>query len=151
MVSVTTIVSSSMSDKARFRALERRRPLDESGGILEESAVMIAVSLTAALALAAQSTQAAPPGAMLLAQAHDRCMTTYAVRLTRTAATDDAIYAEAVAGCKGLKDQLSAGIARDYAPTQAAELTAALESQARPNFLTLLQRIRADRISRAGN
>jgi L-alanine-DL-glutamate epimerase-like enolase superfamily enzyme len=112
---------------------------------------MMAISLIAAAALAAQAAQPAQPSAMVLAQAHDRCMTTYAVRLTRTSATDEAIYAEAIAGCKALKDQLSASIAREYSPAQAAELTGTLETQARPNFLTLLQRIRTDRLSRGGN
>ena len=112
---------------------------------------MIAVSLVAAAALAAQPAQPPQPGAMMLAQAYDRCMATYAVRLTRTAATDDAIFAEAVAGCKAAKDQLVTSIAGEYTPAQAAELTATLEAQARPNFLTLLQRIRTDRLGRAGN
>lgn len=112
---------------------------------------MIVVSLIAVAAFAAQSAQPAQPSAMTLAQAHDRCMTTYAVRLTKTAATDEAIYAEAVAGCKAVQDLLGAAIAKEYTPAQAAELTAMLEAQAKPNFLTLLQRIRTDRLSRAGN
>jgi len=111
---------------------------------------MIAVSLIAA-ALAAQSAEPAEPGAMVLAQAQDRCMATYAVRLTKTSATDEGIYAEAVSGCKDLNGQLIAAIAREYSPAQAAELTAAMEAQAKPNFLKLLQRIRADRLQRAGN
>ena len=108
---------------------------------------MIAIALVAA-AIAAQPAQ---PSTMMLAQAYDRCMATYAVRLTKTAATDEAIYTEAVAGCKALKDQLTAGIGREYAPAQVTELTAAMEAQAKPNFLALLQRIRTDRLSRPGN
>ena len=110
---------------------------------------MTGFSFIAAVALAAQSGQPAQPGAMVLAQAHDRCMTTYAVRLTKTPATDEAIYAEATAGCQALKDKMSASIAREFTPSRAAELTTLLESQAKPNFLTLLQRIRADRLGRA--
>lgn len=113
--------------------------------------MIIALSLIAAAALAGQSAPPAQPSAMALAQAHDRCMTTYAVRLTKTSAADEAIYAEAIAGCKTLKDRLSAGIAREYTPAQAAELTGTLETQAKPNFLALLRRIRTDRLNRAGN
>ncbi|MFC7536148.1 hypothetical protein ACFQPG_02050 [Sphingomonas sp. GCM10030256] len=97
------------------------------------------------------SAQTAQPSAMMLAQAHDRCMTTYAVRLTNTAATDQSIFADATAGCKELKDQLGAAIARDYTPAQATELNAMLEAQAKPNFDKLLQRIRADRAAKPAN
>lgn len=107
----------------------------------------------AALATATQplSAQPAQPDAQLLAQAHDRCMTTYAVRLTKTAATDEAIYSEAVSGCSAVKNALGAAIARDFAVDRAAELAALLEAQAKPNFLALLQRIRTDRLNRVRN
>jgi hypothetical protein len=85
---------------------------------------------------------------MMLAQAQDRCMTTYAVRLTRTSATDEAIYADARSGCGTLASQLHAAIAKEYPADQAAELLATLDAQARPNFMALLQRIRADRAAR---
>lgn len=98
-----------------------------------------------------QPSEPTPPSAMLLAQAHDRCMATHAVRLTRTAATDEEIYAEALEGCKALHEQLGAAVEREYLPEQAAQLTTSLQAQAKPNFLALLQRIRADRAKRAGN
>ena len=78
-------------------------------------------------------------------------MTTYAVRMTMTAATDEAIYADAVSGCSAVKNALGAAIVRDYPADRAAELNALLDAQAKPNFLALLQRIRADRLSRARN
>lgn len=112
---------------------------------------MFTFLLIAAAAVASQPAQAPEPSAAVLAQALDRCMTTHAVRLTRTSATDDAIYTEAAAGCKALNEQLGARIAQEYTPAQAAELTTMLEAQAKPNFLSLLQRIRADRRFRAGN
>jgi hypothetical protein len=124
---------------------ESMKVVQSQGGMM-----MIAVSMVVAAALA-QSVPSNQPSAMLLAQAHDRCMTTYAVRLTKTTAPDDAIYAEAVAGCKAVKDQLATGIAREYPAAQAAELTAMLEAQAKPNFLALVQRIRTDRLGRPGN
>jgi hypothetical protein len=103
--------------------------------------------------LGSQSALAQPaqPSAMMLAQANDRCMTTYAVRMTRTEATDEAIFASAVDGCKDLKGQLYAALDREYAATQASELKAQLDAQAQPNFLILLEKIRAGRAQRAGN
>jgi hypothetical protein len=97
-----------------------------------------------------QPAEVAQPNAMMLAQAHDRCMVGYAVRLTKTSASDEAIYTEAVTGCKGLHEQLGAAVAREYAPEQAAHLTTSLEAQAKPNFLSLVQRIRTDRLSKPG-
>lgn len=107
---------------------------------------------TASLALAGQPAVArVGPSAAMLAQAQDRCMTTFAVRLSRTTATDEAIFAKADAGCTSLKQQLGAAIAREYSADQAAALTATLDAQAKPNFLALVQRIRTDRRDRAGN
>lgn len=88
---------------------------------------------------------------MMLAQANDRCMTTYAVRLTRTDATDEAIFASAVEGCAELKSQLYAALDKEYPAAQASELKGQLDAAARPNFLNLLQKIRNDRAQRAGN
>lgn len=103
-----------------------------------------------AAATISQSAEVAPPNAMMLGQAHDRCMVSYAVRLTKTSASDEVIYTEAVSGCRGLHEQLGAAIARDYAPEQAVQLTTRLEAQAKPNFLALLRRIRTNRLSKAG-
>ena len=97
-----------------------------------------------------QPAEASQPNAMMLAQAHDRCMVGYAVRLTKTSATDEAIYREAVTGCKALHERLGAAVAREYAPEQAAQLTTSLEAQAKPNFLRLVQQIRTDRLSKTG-
>jgi ABC-type cobalamin/Fe3+-siderophores transport system ATPase subunit len=96
----------------------------------------------------AQSPQA---NAMTLAQANDRCMTTFAVRMTKTDATDDAIFSSAIEGCKDLKAQLDAAIANEYPAAQADELKSQLDAQAKPNFLNLLQKIRSDRAKRGGN
>ena len=100
--------------------------------------------LASALAASAAAQQVTPE-TMLLAQAHDRCMTTQAVRLTRTAAADEAIFASAQAGCRGLRDQLTAAIARDLPAGQASELTAMLDARTGPEFTALLARIRAGR------
>lgn len=96
----------------------------------------------------AQSTQ---PNAMMLAQANDRCMTTYAVRMTNTDAPDDKIFTSAIEGCKDLNSQLYTAIDAEYAAAQASDLKAQLDAQAKPNFLNLLQKIRTDRAQRAGN
>ena len=110
--------------------------------------MMLVLGIVAAQRVAAQ---AAPPNAMVLAQAQDRCMTTYAVRMTKTDATDEEIYSGATEGCKDLQGQLHAAIAKEYSADQAKELIATLEAQAKPNFLQLLQKIRADRQIRAAN
>jgi hypothetical protein len=108
-------------------------------------------SAVAAVFAAPSAAQTAEPNAMLLAQALDRCMTTYAVRLTKTDAADGLIFSEAVAGCKRVKDQLGFAIAKEYKADQAKELTSMLDAQAKPNFMKLLQRIRTDRLSRTAN
>ena len=111
---------------------------------------MFLALLAVGAATTSQQVDAAQPSAMILAQAHDRCMVGHAVRLTKTSATDDAIYSEAVTGCNALHEQLGAAVAREYTPEQAAQLTKTFEAQAKPNFLALLQRIRTDRLRRAG-
>jgi hypothetical protein len=103
--------------------------------------------------LVAQASVApeAQPSVMILAQAHDRCMTTYAVRLTRTEVADEEIFSRATEGCSQLTGQLHAAIAREYPADQARELVATIEASARPNFMTMLQRIRTDRRNRTAN
>ncbi|MBE1529336.1 hypothetical protein GGC65_003792 [Sphingopyxis sp. OAS728] len=99
-------------------------------------------------AVHAQPTQA---NAMMLAQANDRCMTTYAVRMTKTDAADDAIFAAATEGCKNLKSQLFSAIDKEYPADQASGLKSQLDAAEKPNFIKLLQKIRTDRLQRAGN
>ena len=95
--------------------------------------------------------QTAQANAMMLAQANDRCMTTYAVRMTKTDAADDAIFAAANEGCKDLKSQLFSAIDREYPADQASSLKSQLDAAEKPNFIKLLQKIRTDRLQRAGN
>ncbi|MBC2650681.1 hypothetical protein [Novosphingobium aerophilum] len=95
----------------------------------------------------AQSPQADAP---TLAQALDRCMATYAVRLTRTDAADESIYASAVEGCKPIETELRAIVRRDVPPAQADAAFRQWDEQAKPNFMALLKRIRADRAARSG-
>lgn len=110
------------------------------------SMVLVGISLMQAAAPADVQ-----PDVATLAQAVDRCMATHAVRLTRTDAADEAIFAQATEGCAPLKDQLLAAITRGYSADQAQQLQAAIEANARPNFMRLLQRIRSDRQNRAAN
>ncbi len=86
----------------------------------------------------------------ILASALDRCMATYAVRLTRADASDEAIYAAATAGCKPIEDELTIVVRRDLPKAQAEAALQQWATQAKPNFLTLLARIRADRAAAAG-
>lgn len=114
--------------------------------------VILLIGLTLGAVLAPSAfAQPAPANAMMLAQANDRCMTTYAVRLTRTDASDDAIFASAMEGCAALKGQLYIAIDKEYPAAQASELKGQLDAAAKPNFLNLLQKIRSDRAQRAGD
>jgi hypothetical protein len=114
------------------------------------------ISLLLAVPLAAQTTppaapQPAPeaPNVPLLAQMLDRCMATYAVRLSKTDMADEAIFAEARKGCAGIDQQLRAGVRSQLPAAEAEALFKQFDDTDRPNFMALLQRIRADRAARA--
>jgi len=109
--------------------------------------LILAIALPMLASASAASGQAPQPNAMMLAQALDRCMTTYAVRMTRTDATDDAIFLAAQEGCAELEQTMTAAL-RSEQPQQADAMIAALSAQARPNFMSLLNRIRTDRAAR---
>lgn len=111
----------------------------------------IALALGATLFIGTAHAQPAQANAMMLAQANDRCMTTYAVRMTKTDVADDAIFAAATEGCKELKAQLFGAIDKEYPADQANGLKSQLDAAERPNFLKLLQKIRTDRLQRGGN
>lgn len=88
------------------------------------------------------------PDIPTLASALDRCMATYAVRMSGGDATDDAIYAAASNGCQSIETELLT-LVRSTMPAERAE--PALQqwaAQKRPNFMAVLQRIRADRAVR---
>jgi hypothetical protein len=74
-------------------------------------------------------------------------MATYAVRPTRTDASDEAIHAEAQKGCQSIDTELRAAV-RAQAPAQAEALIGQFDAAAKPNFMALLNRIRADRAAR---
>ncbi|AQA00519.1 hypothetical protein BWQ93_20185 [Sphingopyxis sp. QXT-31] len=103
------------------------------------------------LVAGAVHAQPAQANAMMLAQANDRCMTTYAVRMTKTDVADDAIFAAATEGCKDLKSQLFGAIDKEYPVDQASGLKSQLDTAEKPNFMKLLQKIRTDRQRRGGN
>lgn len=109
------------------------------------------LSLGATLIVGAAHAQPAQASAMILAQANDRCMTTYAVRMAKTGAADDAIFATATEGCKDLRAQLFGAIDKEYPADQANSLKSQLDAAARPNFMNLLNKIRTDRLQRGGN
>ena len=94
------------------------------------------------------SAQETQPSIQIVAQAYDRCMATYAVRLTRTTAPDEAIYAEATKSCSPLKDKLVEVIHQHVSPPEAAKVLASMDASAKPNFLNMLNRIRRDRAER---
>lgn len=99
----------------------------------------------AALLLAAPVAAQPAPSVPMLAQAHDRCMATHAVRLIRTDATDEAIYAEAQKGCAAIDTELKAAVRAQVPAAQADALIGQFDATGKPNFMALLQRIRADR------
>jgi hypothetical protein len=110
-------------------------------------AALVAVSLWPAPAWS-QQPQA---DVQIVAQAYDRCMATYAVRLTKTASSDEDIYLQAAEGCLGLGDRLKSAISAQLPAPQAAEILAAMEAQAKPSFINMLAQIRSDRARRTGN
>jgi hypothetical protein len=89
--------------------------------------------------------QPAEPKPQMIAQAYDRCMTTYAVRLTKTPATDEDIYAQARQSCSAIDDRLSSAIRAQLPPAQASEILASIAAQGKPGFMSRLTRIRTDR------
>lgn len=111
----------------------------------------IALALGTTLFIRPAHAQPAQANAMMLAQANDRCMTTYAVRMTKADVADDAIFAAATEGCKELKAQLFGAIDKDYPSNQANGLKSQLDAAENPNFMNLLQKIRIDRLQRGGN
>ncbi len=104
--------------------------------------VILGVVAQSALAQATQSDVST------LAQALDRCMTTYAVRLTKTETVDEAIYLAAVDGCKQIEVDLTTAVRRDVPATQGEAALTQWKEQSKPNFMSLLQRIRSDRAAR---
>lgn len=120
-------------------------------GCVAEKRIMIAGLVVGATVMAGTThAQPSQANAMMLAQANDRCMTTYAVRMTKTDAADDAIFAAATEGCKDLKSQLFSAIDKEYPADQASSLKSQLDAAEKPNFIKLLQKIRTDRLSAAG-
>ncbi len=104
-----------------------------------------------ALAWAVPSVAQDPsPDVMMLAQAHDRCMTTVAVRESHNEADDSVIFDHAVAACADLDAQLQAAIRSSFNAQQSAELIAMMDEQARTNFMQMLVQIRAGRNARGG-
>ncbi|WP_265587296.1 hypothetical protein [Sphingomicrobium arenosum] len=103
--------------------------------------------ILAALFLSA-AVQQVTPETMQLAQTHDRCMTTFAVRLSKETTDDEAIFEQAQAGCAELEQALDARLDADLGPDHAPALKAQLEVAAKPNFLAMLDRIRRDRAAR---
>ena len=97
---------------------------------------------------AASAAQDPSPGLMALAQAHDRCMTTVAVRESHQETDDAVIFEHAVAACAELDAQLHAAIRSNFTAQQSEELIAMMDEQARPNFMQMLVQIRAGRVAR---
>ena len=95
--------------------------------------------------------QAIEPSLMMVAQAQDRCMTTYAVRLSRETTDDEAIFEQAKAGCSELNAQLEAAILREVPVEKQSELRSMLADSEKPNFMTMLAKIRSDRAAREAN
>ncbi|WP_203310371.1 hypothetical protein [Sphingomonas beigongshangi] len=107
----------------------------------------------ALIALAAQSAAAPEPQAnpQVIAQALDRCMATYAVRMTKTDASDETIFAEATRGCVQLNEQFKAAINAQVPAPQASAFIKQMDATAKPNFMVMLAKIRRDRAARAAN
>jgi hypothetical protein len=114
---------------------------------------MMAIFIGAVLLSGAQSlvTPQAQPNPQIIAQALDRCMATYAVRLTKTSASDETIYAEAAQGCSPLNERLKGAINAQVPAAQAADFIKQMDASAKPNFIAMLAKIRRDRASQPTN
>jgi hypothetical protein len=106
--------------------------------------------LICVLSIPQASAQQDQANIQIIAQAQDRCMATHAVRLTKTDASDENIYAQATSSCRSLNEQLVAAIKAQLPPEEAAEILGQLQTQAKPNFMSMLTKIRADRARRSG-
>ena len=113
---------------------------------IKQAALALIVSVAAPA-----TAQQTDPDFRIIAQAYDRCMATFAVRLTRTSATDDAIFSQASQACLPLKDRLRAAINTQLPRAEAGEILLAIEAQGEPNFRRMLDRIRSDRARRDGH
>lgn len=109
------------------------------------SAVLLASLLTGPQAVA----QEPQPDIQIIAQAYDRCMATYAVRSTRTAATDEEIFDQATQSCFALDGRLRAAISAQLPAAEATGVLQSMDAQAAPNFMAMLARIRSDRSRQA--
>ena len=108
------------------------------------------VALASMLVVQPVTAQQRQQNVQILAQAYDRCMATYAVRLTKTPATDEEIYSQAAASCAPLDGQLRTALNAQLEPAQAAEIFRSIDEQAKPNFMATLAQIRSDRAGRSG-
>lgn len=90
------------------------------------------------------------PSLMLLAEAHDRCLVTYAVRLAGSGEEDEQIYAAASQGCSEIKARRDGAVRTELPPEHVDDLLRELEAAEKPNFMRVLKQIRADRAARAG-
>lgn len=103
------------------------------------------VAIVMPVVASAQDTQAS---AMVLAQAHDRCMRAVAVLESHSETDDGLIYEYAVEACRELDERFHAALRTEYPADQANEIVSMLKAQAKPNFLSMLGRIRANRAAR---
>lgn len=110
--------------------------------------IFAAFSVTLLAAFGQAASAQAPSKMMILAQAQDRCMTTHAVRQTRTSTDDRAIYEFARTECEGLQQQLDASIDLELPAEQAKAVKEQMRAQSKPNFLSLVAKIRSDRAER---
>ena len=114
---------------------------------------MMGIFFSAMLFSAVQSMT--PPPAQqnpqIIAQALDRCMATYAVRLTNTKAPDETIFAEATRGCLALNERLKSAINTQVPAAQASSFIKQMDASAKPDFMGMLAQIRRDRASKPAN
>jgi hypothetical protein len=108
----------------------------------------IAIMLISLFAVQQATAQQPQPDFQIVAQAYDRCMATYAVRLTRTAATDEDIFLQARQSCLPLKERLRAAIRTQVPPEHVAEFLQAIDVDPELRFMAMLARIRSDRARR---
>ena len=90
------------------------------------------------------TAQPSQPSAMLLAQAHDRCLATVASQQLGQL-DDEKIYANAIATCSKIEVDLYKDIRIEYPIEQAEYVIGAIKAKSRSNFTNVLRKMEAQR------
>jgi len=112
--------------------------------------LLIATTLAAGVPTSAIAGETNPLAQiMITANAYDRCVTTYAVKLLESGLSDDDLYVVASTMCRDLNDLMKQRIIASLPAAQANEMLARLGADPKGDYLKKLQAIRQGRSRRA--